>query len=134
MNKPLLVGDCNPLHLAGWGPLYPYPRLSAGGKLCQKILRLHPQEYLRRYDRANLCHVKWDMETARRRAAELAARPHPVIILFGGRVCRAFKVYSEPFYVRGRFIVFPLVNSLRRPWSQGARELARDMMRDAGAY
>ena len=85
--KPLLVGECNP-----YGPdpkyaLYPYPRNSAGGRLCRVVFNLPTRVYLEAFDRVNLCATTWSQPAARKKAGEIieAVDKNCVIVLCGAR-------------------------------------------------
>ena len=62
--KPLLVGEINPLSRDERHALHPLPETSTGGNLC-RLLGLTPRQYLRAFDRINLCRDKWDAANAR---------------------------------------------------------------------
>ena len=66
--KPLLVGETNPYGGADEFALYPSPPGCTGHRLCHLILQLDADEYLERYDRANLCVGKWRIADAREAA------------------------------------------------------------------
>lgn len=90
MSKPLLVGEMNPYGADPDYALYPLPEHASGGRL-QRILGLTRDEYLDKFDRANLCEGKWSMPAARRRATELLNGEHDVYILLGRKVADAFR-------------------------------------------
>lgn len=138
--RPILVGEANPY--SGADPdfaLYPEPDYSAGGRLCRKVLGLEPRDYLRRFDRRNLCGEKWGMREARAAAAAIAAvSAGRVIVLLGSKVASAFEVEFEPFTVlnqggASRFVVLPHPSGLSRLWNRpGAYNEARRVLREAG--
>ena len=101
--KPLLVGELNPYgpdaHFALWSD----PQGSAGWRLCHAILGLEQREYLRRFDRVNLCTGAWDPVHALEEAEKIVAE-RLVVIALGGRVARAFKVGFDPFAVTTRWL------------------------------
>lgn len=100
--KPLLVGELNPYGSDPDMALYPLPEHASGGRL-QRILGLSRGEYLRRFDRVNLCTGWWSMKAARERAHEIALeRDGQVVILLGVRVAQAFGFHPEPFKRWGR--------------------------------
>ncbi len=107
--KPLLVGEANPYQsdprLAQRYALYPDPERCAGWNLCHRVMQLDEDEYLRRFDRVNLCDGKWGMKEAREHAGALtikyllswvdenalaASSPHKSFVLCGSKVCSAF--------------------------------------------
>lgn len=100
--KPLLVGEDNPYHSDPAYALYPLPTTSAGGRLCSVIMGLRRTEYLRRFDRVNLCDERWRQTDARRRAAEILEQDRPAIVLLGAKVCTVFGVPFEPFTLLDR--------------------------------
>lgn len=56
--RPILVGEANPYGGDPRYALYPLPENSAGGRLCRLILKLEVRQYLRSFDRRNLCATK----------------------------------------------------------------------------
>lgn len=150
--RPILVGESNPY--SGADPefaLYPEPAYSAGGRLCRLVLGLEPRQYLRRYDRRNLCGDKWRIVEAReaalaiREELEAKALKEPfgqhrgVAVLLGTKVCQAFGVDFRPFSVMAmvgawRAVIIPHPSGLSRAWNDpGAFERARAVLREAGA-
>lgn len=95
--RPLLVGESNPYGSDPRFALYPLPERSAGGRLCRLVLGMRMAEYLRAYDRANLCDGRWSAPTARSEAARLATTRAAPIVLLGARVASAFALDFEPF-------------------------------------
>ena len=75
--------------------LYSDPRSRSGGRLAT-FLGLSDEEYLARFDRANLCHGVWSDRVAKATARRLAASPRPAYVLLGEKVCAAFDVEYEP--------------------------------------
>ncbi len=123
--KPLLVGELNPYGADPRYALFPYPERSAGGRLCHKILATHRADYLRSFDRVNLCTGKWTVAAARERATELRCAPRPTILL-GVKVCNAFGVAFHPFEVVDGYLVLPHPSGLCRLWNEpGAYDRAR---------
>lgn len=90
--RPLLVGECNPYGGDPGYALYPYPRNSAGGRLCRIIFKLPTTTYLDVFDRVNLCPTTFSMPVARDTVRKLAPSlpEHRVVILCGSRPARAF--------------------------------------------
>lgn len=95
--RPLLVGDLDlyarPPHIA----LAPFPAGSPGARLAS-LTGLSAEEYVARYDRANLCQCVWDFAKAREEAGCLAVDRY-VVVALGERVARAFSVSWEAFHV-----------------------------------
>ncbi len=119
--KIVLVGESNP-----YGPdpdmaLYPMPEGCTGHRLCREVLGMDSREYLRVFDRRNLCRGDWSEAGARLVAAALAGQK---FILLGARVCRAFDVDYTPLMrvnisyepVR-RALVLPHPSGLNRAWN-----------------
>src|SRR5574342_971152 len=98
--KPLLVGEANPYQtdprLAQRYALYPDPPHCAGWNLCHKVMQLEEDDYLRRFDRVNLCDGKWSMKEARFRADRISIE-RDAFILCGAKVCAAFRLDFVPF-------------------------------------
>lgn len=153
--KPLLVGEANPYQsdprLAQRYALYPDPPRCAGWNLCHRVMQLDEDEYLRRFDRVNLCDRKWGMKEARARAASIVLerreaiveRPSSAVILFGSKVCKAFGVPFLPFMVSATlltttgptmgYVILPHPSGLSRAWNvAGAHERARAVLKEAG--
>ena len=141
--KPLLVGEQNPYQsdprLAQRYALYPDPPRCAGWNLCHKVMQLDEGEYLRRFDRVNLCDGKWSMKEARawERNNQEAYLYRPVV-LFGAKVCSVFRVKFEPFTFHnwerfGSYTILPHPSGLSRAWNEpGAYERARAVLKEAG--
>lgn len=148
LSAPLLVGEYNPYQNdAAEGAryaLYPEPVQSAGGRMCRLVLNMEPRDYLRLFERTNLCHGRWSMPTARVVAAELRRErrddrcPGSVIVCCGAKVAEAFGLPKEPFniYSAGApptVVVLPHPSGLSRAWdAPGAFERARQLLRRAG--
>lgn len=142
--KPLLVGEHNPYGSHPEFALYPEPERSAGGRLCRLVLALDPDEYLERFDRANLCTGSWNLRAAADEAARLrleaANTGRRTIVLLGAKVCTAFGVAFDPFTVvpgAGHpdpwLVRLPHPSGLSRGWNEpGAFERARATLRQAG--
>lgn len=134
-NLPVLVGESNPYFDPSLGgraddaALYPTPDGSSGDRLCA-LLGLSRYEYLRRFERSNLCARKWCLPDARTRAAELAWALHrgevPALVLLGARVCHAFGVSYRPMepvcefipHVLGVVYVIPHPSGRSRRWGE----------------
>jgi len=142
--KPLLVGEQNPYQsdprLAQRYALYPDPPRCAGWNLCHRVMQLDEGEYLRRFDRVNLCDGKWAMKEARARAKTLlnAGDPDRRVILFGAKVCKAFDFSFYPFlfvktYAPLKVVILPHPAGLARAGNEpGAHERARAVLKEAG--
>lgn len=136
--RPLLVGELNPFGGSESFALYPLPAHCSGGRLA-RILGLEPRQYLRAFDRANLCSGRWSLPAARARAEELLTEDRDVYVLLGARVARAFCVAFLPFssiehgvYKPGRaskscwFVQLPHPSGLNRSWNEpGSVDRAR---------
>lgn len=95
-SKPSLIGEDNPYGGDPHFALWPDPPGSAGDHLARKILGLGKREYLRRFERENLCGGEWTIGEARLSAMRLIRRGLPLILL-GSKVCKAFGVDYVPF-------------------------------------
>lgn len=129
--RPLLVGEVNPFGSNPAFALYPLPERSSGGRL-MKILGLTYRQYLKRFDRINLCEWEWRMGQARHRAEWLVSTyPDRVIVLLGAKVSRAFGVPYEPFTTHGAYRVLPHPSGLNRAWNDpSAVEKARNLLKE----
>lgn len=144
--KPLLVGEANPYQadprLAQRYALYPDPPGCAGHRLCYRVMGLTSVEYLKRFDRVNLCDGKWSVKEARQRALWLLQwrTAADVIVLFGKKVTDCFHVSFETFTIRthhgvgdAKLVILPHPSGLSRAWNEpGAFERARTVLREAG--
>jgi uracil-DNA glycosylase len=110
------------------------------------------REYLRRFNRVNLCPQKWSIRVARVRAEEivLTTRPEEVIVLLGSKVCSAFKEliaigkggqlpgpfdYGDILTIYGirKMVVLPHPSGLSRAWNNPeAFERARRALKLGG--
>jgi hypothetical protein len=143
--KPLLVGEANPYGGDLEFALYPYPPGCSGDRLCRLVMELDPDDYLERFDRANLCPSRWSMREARPRAAAIRRERDAPIVLLGAKVCAAFEVDFVPFRLVGDrtagrgprdpvYVVLPHPSGLSRAWNApGAYARARGVLREAGA-
>ena len=110
---------------------------------------LETMEYLRRFDRVNLCEGKWSSRVAREKAdqilADVSGRGGGVVVLLGKKVATAFGIYFRPFSTwsstlifphRTRVIVFvilPHPSGRCREWNApGSAAKAKDVLRAAG--
>lgn len=154
--KPLLVGEANPYGGDPEFALYPSPPGCAGDRLCRLVMALDSDDYLARFDRANLCARSWKLTEARSRAAVLGDEYLDVpIVLLGAKVCLAFGVAFKPFSVvdainliqrsdvsgtpeapigwTPQYVILPHPSGLSRSWSvSGSYERARRLLRESG--
>jgi len=142
--RPLLVGELNPYGADPKYALYPLPEHSAGGRLCAAILGLSRLEYLRRFDRVNLCVGKWTMAEARKTAksirgdGSLFPGGERTVVLLGRKVATAFDLGVHPPFsvVKGlasTYVLLPHPSGLCREWNTpGAVDKARSTLREAG--
>lgn len=148
--RPLLVGMANPYGGPPSNALIPDPPYCAGWNLCHKVMQLDEDEYLRRFDRVNLCHRDWKIKEARERANEIQSQmgtehfgaKWSALVLCGAKVCSAFGVKFQPFIrlgdpvgalAVGPWIILPHPSGLSRAWNEpGAFERARAVLREAG--
>lgn len=143
--KPLLVGEANPYGIDPAYALYPLPERASGHRLCTLVMGLEIRDYLRRFDRVNLCPQRWSEPVAREQAARIRADrgiwDH--IVLLGAKVSRAFGEDYKPFTwsqkawpESGRahtVVVLPHPSGLCRAWNEpGAFEKAREVLRCSG--
>ncbi len=130
--RPLLVGECNPYGSDPRYALYPLPAGAAGDRL-REILGLTLRDYLRRFDRVNLCTGRWSAVEARRRAVQVWQPGRPAHILLGAKVCAAWGVPFEPFTrTPGPGVrILPHPSGRCRVWNEpGAVERARALLAD----
>lgn len=103
--RPLLVGESNPYGGDPQFALYPAPDGCSGARLCSLILGMRVKDYLREFERCNLCDGPWDAKQARERAKELLIEGQktrrPALILLGQKVARSFvgPTASPPFSI-----------------------------------
>ena len=136
--KPLLVGELNPYGSDPRYALFPYPKNSSGDRLCRQVLGLTRVQYLRRFERANLCTAKWDLKSARECASLLLEFHRGPVVLLGAKVAKAFGVGYLPFAIAPaagdrKVLVLPHPSGLCRAWNEGGSfEKARRAVRAAG--
>jgi hypothetical protein len=129
--KPILVGELNPYGADPRHALFPLPAGASGDRL-REILGMGLGEYLRTFDRVNLCVGKWSLREARRKAGELLA-DHSTLILLGARVCAAFSHPYRPFRIwrlpARTFVVLPHPSGRCRAWNEpSATARAREVV------
>lgn len=133
--KPLLIGESNPYGSNPEYALYPLPERAAGGRLV-KILGLSAREYLRWFDRRNLCRGPWSLTVARVEADQiLRIGGYERIVLLGAKVSKAFGVDYLPFTSawkqRSQLLILPHPSGLNRKWNEpGSEERARALLRE----
>lgn len=130
MAKPLLVGEANPHGGDPYYALYPAPDGCSGHRLCCLILKMRRADYLREFDRVNLCPHEWSLKVAKQRARELLSDGNRTrFVLLGSKVCSAFGVKYEPFTVVGVRLILPHPSGLCRTWNEpGAFRRARELI------
>lgn len=142
--KPLLIGEANPYGADPSFALYPRPERASGHRLCTLVMGLRETEYLRNFDRVNLCPEKWSAPTSRFSAQRIMAGDHQKIVLLGAKVTGAFGFKFEPFTMiephapetvpNGKtYVILPHPSGLNRMWGKpGAYDQARQILRAAG--
>lgn len=100
MTKPILVGEANPYGGSPEFALWPDPPNCSGWRLCHRIFNMQTTEYLRAFDRVNLCPHRWSMPMARDRAHHIKATMGGPLILLGSKVCSGFDIAFQPFTVQ----------------------------------
>ncbi len=158
--RPLLVGEDNPYSRDPRYALYPSPDHSAGGRLCRLIMGLSTKDYIRGFERVNLCAGEWSMREAKQTVCDLKTDrwtsqipafgsdpdmvngrfPHFIddkIVLLGAKVCEAFNSSYKPFEVARVsgcvFAILPHPSGRCRAWNEpGAFERARETLCRAG--
>lgn len=146
MSKVLLVGESNPYGADPYYALYPAPDGCAGHRLCTLIMDLPRAQYVKRFDRVNLCAGEWSLKAARARMEELwqeaVELERPAIVLLGRKVAEAFRAPGvespQPFTLEHNctdtaIVSLPHPSGLCREWANpGAYERAREVLRRAG--
>lgn len=121
--KPLLVGELNPYGSESRYALFPYPANSTGDRLCKKIMGLTRVQYVRSFNRINLCTGKWDREAAESAAYAIKYDESlETVVLLGAKVCAAFGFPYAPFSImlsKGKtFVILPHPSGLCRTWNE----------------
>lgn len=145
--KPLIVGEANPYQSDAESAMYfamhPDPPHASGGRLCFTIMQLEERQYLRLFDRTDLCFPRWSLPKARERAKQLLAErsSSDVIVLCGRKVAEAFGVGGEPPFTiyhashEPALVLLPHPSGLNREWHKpGALLRARAVLRMAGVF
>lgn len=139
--RPILVGEDNPYGSDPRYALYFEPEHSAGGRLCRLVLGLSGKDYIRGFERLNLCGSRWSNEEARKSADAIMARAQDAkstIVLLGAKVTRAFQFNYAPFtkldYLdKVRVVFLPHPSGRNRVWNEpGAFARARHLLHEAG--
>lgn len=123
--RPLIVGEHKPYGSDPQYAIYPLPENSAGGRLCSVILGMQRTEYLRAFNRVNLCSDKWSMPAARQRALQLMQDRGGTHILLGRKVASAYGLATlEALTCREttaprsmKFLLIPHPSGLNRFWN-----------------
>lgn len=134
--RPLLVGEDNPYSADPRHALSPYPERSAGFRLATVILGMNRAQYLRTFDRVNLCaHGKWSGRIASKTADRLLQDDREHVVLLGRKVAAAFGCGDHPAFstrplVCGTMLyLLPHPSGLSRAWNEpGAIERARELL------
>lgn len=123
--KPLLIGEANPYGADPYFALYPYPKNASGDRLCRLIMKMTPAQYLRDFDRINLCPTKWSAPVARERAQAILKSDMEDLVLFGAKVSNAFGLPYEPFKFFSNddgsgpsIAILPHPSGLNRIWNE----------------
>jgi hypothetical protein len=145
--KPLLVGEDNPYSADPRYALYFEPPQSAGGRLQRLIIGCSGKEYIRDFDRVNLCPAKWSMAVARESAMRLRREREqhdvnravkPVVILLGQKVANAFNYdyrfpYSPMLAGDVYYIMLPHPSGRSRVWNDiNSFITCKDMLKKVG--
>jgi hypothetical protein len=124
-DKVVLVGEQNPYGGDPYYALYPAPDGCSGHRLCNLILGMYRRDYMRVFDRVNLCSGDWSVREARESAKLLRGRK---LVLCGSKVSQAFGVKFDPFFVCHEFglVILPHPSGLCRIWNDaGSIQRAR---------
>jgi hypothetical protein len=139
--KPWLVGELNPYGDHPDMALYPLPRNASGGRLA-RIIGLSRSEYLRAFERMNLCAGRWSAKAAAKAAQDMFAKSFSApVILLGAKVADAFRraellpANAQPFstqYAWGRtLLLLPHPSGRNLIWNEPERvKLARFLVLD----
>lgn len=136
--RPWLIGELNPYGADPEYALYPLPEYASGGRLA-RILRMSRGQYLRAFERRNLCTGKWSAPDARKTAtAVLTCAQGAPLVLLGAKVSKAFGFDEflpwmwhapSPCDGVGPVVVLPHPSGLNRLWNQpDAEQRARSLV------
>jgi hypothetical protein len=131
--KPLLIGESNPYGADPEFALYPLPEHASGGRLA-RIFGMSRTQYLRMFDRVNLCSGDWSMPEARKNAFDIEFKnPNRALILLGRKVALAFGLdHVDPFTSNGNRYLLPHPSGLNRVWAKPeSTARAREILRAA---
>lgn len=134
--RPLLVGEDNPHGSDPKFALWPSPPGCAGDRLCRSILQMTLRQYVRAFDRTNLCHKTWSWPVAREAATKIKAERTGPLILLGAKVCEAFELSFQPFTSQmsifgpiREIVILPHPSGRSRAWNApGSGEAARQLV------
>lgn len=121
-DRPLLVGESNPYGSDPSFALYPAPDGCSGHRLCRLVLGMRRADYLREFDRTNLCRGNWSREEAMAAAMSILVERAGTarLVLLGSQVCSAFGVPLVPFTVAdGVLLRLPHPSGRCRLWNDG---------------
>ena len=122
MIRPFLVGELNPRSSDPHHALYPLPPGCSGARLCG-YLGMTPLQYIRTFDRRNLCVGEWDSGRAHLEALRIILLEPPTrpIVLLGHRVAMAFSLRPMSYFERvGRYIYLPHPSGRNLVWNDPA--------------
>ena len=89
--RVLLVGEANPYGGDPSYALFPRPKNCAGWNLCYRILGISDHDYLRLFERRNLCHRYWTVTGGDVGMRKIISESRlPVFVLFGRKVATAW--------------------------------------------
>jgi hypothetical protein len=125
--RPLIVGEANPINGSAEYALWPDPPGCSGWRLCHVIMGISRETYLSTFDRANLFSVppeRWRKRTAKEKAYELKSTlsQDRRLILLGKKVAEAFDCEADLPFVqldpRARhYVALPHPSGLSRTWN-----------------
>ena len=138
--KPLIVGESTPYGTDPEFVLHPYPPKASGDRLCRVIMGLRPSEYIKKFDRTNLCDGAFKMIPAKKEAERLVMEHNAdQFVLLGAKVAAAFGLKYEPLAVKRPFmlgpdlLMLPHPGALNRIWNNpGYMEEVRCFLRMEG--
>jgi len=121
-DRILLIGEANPFGGDSYYALYPVPTGCAGWRLCHIAFGMYAADYLKIFDRVNLCPAHWRDAAAKDEAARLRAESRDGRMVFcGAKVARAFGLPFEPFCRRGpnnNWLILPHPSGKNRLWDK----------------